>query len=266
MLCIPLLINTPATAQSLVYPLGARAKAMGECGLTQADPYGIFNNQAVLARLQNAGLLLCTENRYLLPDMNRVSLGAVIPAGSGMLLSGLDHFGGPLYSEMCAGAGYALPIGQYVAAGLRLDYLRISFGEGYSSRQAISFEGGLLITPGPKLSLGMHIFNPLHLKWIGTDEPLPTAFRAGASYRPEPQLIFALEIHSSNTTKAVFCGGAEYRFQKKFFIRAGISSGDARYSFGAGLRLKRLSIDIASSIHAWLAYSPLVSFTYSFEK
>ena len=170
MICLPLLICTTTAAQPLGYPLGARAKAMGECGLTQADLYGIFNNQGVLARLQFSGLMLSTENRYLLPEMNRVSLGAAFTAGKGKVFSGLDHFGGPMYAEMCAGAGYALPLGKYVSAGLRLDYLRITFGEGYPSRQAFTFEGGLLITPGPRLSLGLHVFNPLHLKWMGTEE------------------------------------------------------------------------------------------------
>ncbi|HSG68149.1 MAG TPA: hypothetical protein VK994_05535, partial [Bacteroidales bacterium] len=64
----------------------------------------------------------------------------------------------------------------------------------------------------------------------------------------------------------MFCAGAEYYFADRFFMRAGITTGPSKYSFGAGMKVNKLVIDISSSIHEWLGYSPQLSFTYGFVK
>lgn len=264
---IMLLSGTNAKAQAFTYPLGARAIGMGHNSLVLKDSWATFNNQAAAAFLSGIHAGVFMENRFLLAELNRIALGVSFPVKKGSLFVNADHFGGTLYSELKAGAGYAMHFGEHFAAGLQLDYLRIAISEGYGNHHAFTFEGGIHVSITEKLSLGFHIFNPLHVKWSGSsDEHIPVRIRAGLGFKPEASLTICAEIMKSTVDAAIISAGCEYRYQSRFFIRAGITSGPARYTFGAGFRLKKLVIDIASSVHSYLGYSPQLSFTYSFEK
>jgi len=243
-------------------PIGARAAAMGHGGLMIKDIWGIYNNQAVPAFTKGFELGVSLENRYMMKEMNRISLGVAKQLGKGGLFAGIDHFGDGLYGEMKASAGYALQLGSRVGAGLQLDYLHMSVGDGYGSYHAFTFEGGLLVSITDRFSLGLQCFNPVNTRWTGTGEHLPVMIRGGFSYKPESSIIICGEILKSTAMPAVISAGCEYGFREKVFFRAGVSSGPARLTFGAGIRLRRLMIDIASSMHAYLGFSPLVSFTY----
>lgn len=255
-----------ALTQSLDYPLGARSIGMGNCSLTKQDSWGCFNNQAAVSRLENISTVLFFENKHLLPDLNRTALGVIVPLKRGGLMASIDHFGGGLYSETKAGIGYSIPFGEHFSTGIKLDYMLMAIGEGHGNYHSVTFEAGILALLNEKLSFAVHVFNPIIAGWQTTEEKIQVMFRAGLSFDPEPELSLHIEIHKSNTQKAVCCFGTEYHFRKKFFIRAGITTGPASYSFGAGYRMKRLQVDIASSIHRWLGYSPQVSFTYNFKR
>jgi len=252
-----------AVSQPLSIPPGARAAGMGGCGIVNKDMWGFWHNQAVLAYQSGLEFGLALENRFLLEEMNRISLATAIKVGKGGLSASLDYFGGPLYSEMKSGAAYALQIGSHFAVGIQLDYLRTSFGEGYGSMQAFTFEGGVLAQISEKFSLGFHCFNPVHVSWIGTSEKIPVVIGGGISFKPEASITIYGEIMKSTVNAGVFSAGCEYRFKNKFFMRAGVSSGPASLSFGAGIKLKKLSIDIASGLHSYLGYSPQISLSYS---
>lgn len=236
---------------------------MGTCSLNTKDILGVFNNQAALAYQNHFELGLAYENRYLLKESGRVSLCAALKAGRGALFAGIDHFGSELYSEMKAGAGYALKLGSHFAAGLQLDYLRVAIGEGYGNYHAFTMEGGIMFSPGEKISLGVYCFNPVGVGWMGIREKLPLVFRAGGSFRPEQSISIHAEIHKSNLAAANFSAGIEYCLREHFYFRAGISSGMSSISFGVGYRTNRLSVNISSSWHAYLGFSPQFSFTYS---
>lgn len=261
-----LLSASAIQGQSLTYPLGGGPVATGHTALVRQDMWAIFNNQAAAAFLDHAETGLFTENRFMISNMNRVAVGAAIPIKKVVLMITADHFGGSGFSEMKFGAGCAMRFGQHFSAGLQLDYLGMSIGEGYGSLSSLSFEGGIYAVLTDKLSLGIHLFNPIKMKWFSTDEIIPVNIRGGLGYKPEPSLQIFAEINKSTIRAAVFCAGAEYCYQQQFFIRAGITTGPSRYTFGAGLRMNRLKIDVASSVHSWLGYSPQISFTYSFQE
>jgi hypothetical protein len=262
MLCMLYIVN-PCFTQVVLSSVGARAAALGSCSVTLCDALGIFNNQAAAAHQGKISFALAFENPYLLKETGRVSIGGSAKAGRGALLAGIDHFGNQLYSEMKAGAGYALKLGKNVVAGLQLDYLRISIGEGYGGYHAVTLEGGIMAFAGDKVAMGIHCFNPVSAGWMGTLEKLPIMLRAGGSYSPEESIIICVEITKNTSVKAIISAGCEYRYQDRFFIRAGISSGTTSISFGAGYRRKSMNIDIAASWHAYLGFYPQLSFTFS---
>jgi len=261
-LCL-LLGSLPCISQSMLTSVGAKAAAMGSCSVSECDTWGIFNNQAAMAYQGGFSLGVAFEDRYLLKETGRISLCSSIKAGRGNLFAGIDHFGDLFYSEMKAGAGYALQLGEKVAAGLQLDYMRMAIGEGYGSYHAFTLEGGLMAFPSEKVTLGVHCFNPVCAGWLGTAEKLPVMIRAGGSYTPEESISISAEIKKSTAEKAILSVGCEYRYKDQFFIRAGISSRITSISFGAGYRRKSMGIDIAASWHSYLGFSPQLSFTFN---
>jgi hypothetical protein len=261
-----LLTTLSGYGQACSLPVGARAIGAGHTGVVIEGFWSVFNNLAAAANIQKVYSGVFIENRYLLPEMNRIAAGILFPVRKGALILTTDHFGGNHYTEMKAGIGYTMPLGKTFSAGIQLDYLLMAIGEGYGSYHAFSFEGGIMARITEKLTLGVHIFNPAHLKWINTEEHIPVIFRGGLSFKPEASLGLFAEVNKSTDNQTIFCVGAEYGYNQKFFVRAGITSGPSRYTFGAGFNIKRIRVDIASSVHAWLGYSPQLSFTYCLEK
>ena len=101
------------------------------------------------------------------------------------------------------------------------------------------------------------------MRWAGTGEHIAVVIRAGFSYRPEASVSICGEVIKSTAMRAVIAAGCEYRYRDKIFFRAGVSSGAARLTFGTGIKLRQLSLEIASGLHAYLGCSPQISFTYS---
>ena len=61
-----------------------------------------------------------------------------------------------------------------------------------------------------------------------------------------------------------FRSGVEYKLGRIAYARIGVSTNPARYTFGFGLEMKKLTVDLSSSIHQQLGYSPQVSLQYAF--
>ena len=263
--CI-LSLNISANGQATSTPVGARAVAAGYTSLTAENLWASSNNQAATAYFNKFQAGLYFENHYLLDEMNRIAMGVFFPFNKGGISLCVDHFGGSLYSEMKAGLGFALPMGDNFSAGVQLDYMRMAIGEGYDSYHALTFEAGVLARITDDIKIGLHVFNPIHQKWTKTEEHIPVLIRAGIAVRPEKSLELYAEVHKSTSNPAIICGGAEYHFREKFFMRMGITSGPARYTFGVGFSINRIFLDISSSVHSWLGYSPQLSFTYTFSK
>lgn len=266
MVCLLIPCMNMLNAQTEASVVGARAIGMGHNSLVNKDLWSISNNQASAAYLMQITAGVFAENRYMLQEMNRIVLGVFIPVTKGGLFLDIDHFGGDIYAEMKIGAGYARQMGKHFSFGLQLDYLRMTIGEAYGSSQALTFEAGIMAEITEILSMGIHIFNPIHTSWMGAAEPIPVTIRAGIGVRPEPSLNICAEILKSTASKAVISVGCEYRLRERFFVRAGIGSGPARYTFGAGMKIRSLMINIASSVNAYLGYSPQISFIYQFGK
>ncbi|TVQ94631.1 MAG: DNA-binding protein, partial [Bacteroidetes bacterium] len=63
----------------------------------------------------------------------------------------------------------------------------------------------------------------------------------------------------------VFRTGIEYRISDPLYIRGGIGTNPTTNAFGFGLELGNLNLDIATSFHHVLGYSPQLSFIYHFK-
>jgi hypothetical protein len=247
--------------------IGGRAAALGTTSVTQCDEWSGFNNQAGLGWCTNFCAGIYFENRYLLKDLSLKALAITLPAGRGAFGVSIRHFGFNLYSEMNTGIAYGLRLTKRFSAGVQVDYLRLHVVDGFKDNNVFTCEIGLQFRASEHLWLGLHVANPVPVKISSlTRERLPAIMRFGLSWRIKEGLHSDIEVEKDLIHKPVLKAGIEYRPAKSLFIRMGLLSNPATFTFGFGLEFGNLQFDFASSYHMVLGYSPQASLTYYFGK
>jgi len=247
--------------------IGGRAAAMGNTSVTKSDEWSVFNNQAGLAWCRRFSAGIYFENRYLLKDLSLKALAVTVPVGKGAFGISFRHFGFALYSEMNTGIAYGMRLTKSFSAGVQVDYLRLHVADGFKDNNVFTCEIGLQYRASEHLWLGLHVANPVPVRLSSVSkERLTALMRFGISWRITDGLHSDLEVEKDLVHKPVLKAGIEYHPAKSLFIRMGLLSSPATFTFGFGLEFGNLQFDIASSYHMVLGYSPQASLTYLFGK
>lgn len=263
------LLLIPAASLAAGEPRVIGGRAAGMCGISVAatDPWSAANNQA--ANAWNKGILcgVYFEDRYLLKELSCKALVFSACTKQGVFSASCMQFGSGVYSELKSGIAYARKFGKSFSAGVQLDYYRFSISEDYGSKNILNCELGLMFRPGKQVWIGFHCINPVPVKLSETSgESLPTLIQLGLAYYFTEDLMLSAEIEKDPASKACARIGGECRFAKILSARAGFATGPFRFSIGAGILMKRFSIDIASEYSQALGFSPAVSIQYEFRK
>lgn len=247
-------------------PLGARTLAMGGCGTAlSSDVWGVQNNQASISGIESFQAGVFYETRFMMSELGMKGFAAALPTKYGSFGLNVNSFGYSQYSETKAGIAYARKLGQRFSMGVQLDYYNTRIGENYGSSSGVAGEIGILAEPVKNLTVGLHLFNPTRTRLNGNlDERLPTIMRFGMSYKFSEQVFVIAEAEKDVDYKTTFRGGIEYRPLPAFYIRAGAASNPGLVSMGFGVVLKKFRLDIASSFHSVLGFSPSIGLQYGF--
>jgi hypothetical protein len=265
--CFFFLISNCTYAAGDHLVIGGRAAALGNTSVTQSDEWSVFNNQAGLAWCKRFSAGIYFENRYLLKDLSLKALAITLPAGKGAFGVSFRYFGFSMYSEMNTGIAYGMRLTKSFSAGVQIDYLRLHVADGFKDNSVFSCEIGLQFRASEHLWLGLHVANPVPVKLSSlTPERIPALMRFGLSWRIVEGLNSDVEVEKDLIHKPVLKAGIEYRPAKSFFIRMGVLSNPATFTFGFGLEFGNLRVDLASSYHFVLGYSPQASIIYYFGK
>lgn len=253
----------PVIATGDNYLFGGRTAGMANASISLYDFWAVSHNQAGLARLERPTAGVYFENKFLLDALNFGAGAVAYPTSSGVFAFNFTHFGFDLYGENKFGLGYARDFGERFSTGIQLNYHHTRLAEDYGSRGNLSFEIGTIFEILPDLHIGAHLFNPTRSKVADyANERIPTILRTGFSYTFSEKVIVVLEAEQSSEQKATFKAGIDYHILDYFSIRGGIGTRPASNAFGFGFRLGSLQIDLASSYHYVLGYSPQVSLVY----
>lgn len=247
-------------------PLGARSMGMAGCGTAlHADVWGVQNNQASLAELESMQFGIFYESRFLMSELGMKAFAGGMPTKFGSFGLNVNSFGYSLYGETKAGLAYARKLGERFSMGVQLDYFNTRLGENYGSTSAVGGEIGILAEPVKNLTVGLHLFNPTRARLSGSgDERIPTIMRFGMSYKFSEQVFIIAEAEKDIDYKATWRAGVEYRPLPAFYIRAGAASNPNLVSMGFGVIMKKFRLDVASSFHSVLGFSPSLGLQYGF--
>lgn len=244
---------------------GAKGMAMGNTGVVFKDVYSIFGNQAGLAYVEDISVVAFGERRFGSVGINNLAAGVAYPIANGSFGLQFNYFGIDLYNEQKVGLSYARRLMEKLSIGVQFDYLNTKITD-YGSKGVITFEIGALAELTKEISIGVHLFSPMRVEII-ENENLPTLLKLGASYQPSEKVALVIEAEKDIDFDLILKAGIEYYIHPSVVIRVGGSSNPTLVTFGAGFQLKSgVSIDVASSYHQSLGFSPGFSARYAFAK
>jgi hypothetical protein len=250
------------------YPTGARSLGLANSSVTVADCWGAFHNQASLAWIDRIAAGASYDNRFTMSELSTKGFVFALPLKAGTFALSGNVFGYNQYNEKKAGIAFAKKLGQKFSAGVQLNYLNTFINDDfYGSRTTFAVEAGLLAEPLKNFRIGLHVYNLSRAKLAEyADEKIPTIFRLGASYKFSEKLWWSIEEEKDIDQKAVFKSGVEYHVAEALYLRAGMGTNPTLFSFGFGLKFSGLMLDVASTYHQVLGFSPAISLIYQFGK
>lgn len=258
-LLIALLFCRTGFAQ-FAYPSAAGA-GMGQATIARQDVNSLLSNQSGLAWVENLSVVAAAEQRFFLSELNGVTAGIAVPAGTGTFGLVVHAFGYEAFRQQKIGLAYARKIFDNFGIGAQFDYFQTRIDE-YGSRGALTFEAGMQAKFSDFVA-GMHIFSPAQIQ-LAASENFPVVFRTGIAWSGSENTLIALEIEKDIAYQARIRCGLEYRIAEMFFLRVGAVTNPAAVHFGVGYRLNsRLRLDAATAYHQQLGFSPVAGASWS---
>ncbi|MBK7308597.1 MAG: hypothetical protein IPI88_17355 [Chitinophagaceae bacterium] len=244
------------TAQSLRYSLAQPYSSLSAYSVQQNDALSFTGNQAALALTKQAGIGIFGERRFMLKETSVYTLGAAVPTRLGNIGIQLQYAGFKNFRENKIGLAYARKLGKLVDVGVQFNYYGYSI-PAYGKASAINFEMGALFHLTGKLTAGIHVYNPIGGK-LGKDkeEKIAAAYKIGLGYDASERFFIGCEIIKEEDKAVNVIAGLQYQFAKQFFAKAGFLSESGTAYAGAGVGWKKLRLDISSSYHPQLGFSP----------
>lgn len=259
LLFILLLVSTICSGQFT----GSRNEALAKSFTTQKDIFSASKNIANLSQLTNLNIGLASKNNFLVKELQQSILVIGFPIFKGSGAFSIYRFGYQLYNELHIAFAYALVLSPSLSLGLKINYNHIIIRELNSFKSSIFPDIGLNYKVNKHIEFGLVLTN-LTLSKI-SDSAIgvwPSTANIGLQYAINKNLKMFLETMFGVQSRLNIKYGIEYRVQSLFSILFGIQSHPSTFSFGIGINLKRLKIDLSSSYHSFLGFSPSLSLRF----
>ena len=252
-------------AQSLRYSLAQPYISLSAYSSKQNDPLSFTGNQAALAQSKSVGIGVFGERRFLLSETSVYTLGASLPTRLGNFGIQLNYAGFKNFNENKIGLAYARKLGKLLDVGVQFNYYGYRI-PAYGNASTLNFEIGALLHLTDRFNAGIHVYNPVGGK-LGKskDEKLASAYKFGLGYDASDKFFISSEIIKEEDKPVNVIAGLQYHLAKQFFIKAGFISESTTAYAGAGVVWKNLRLDISSSYHPQLGFSPGLLFTMNFK-
>lgn len=252
-----------------MFHYGATASSMGNTFVTGTDLLSAVSNQSSLPLLEYPAIAIDYASEFMLQELSTKSIAAAIPTrfnGTASVL--ISQFGFHLFHQNKIGIGYGMRFAEKITGGIQLDYLHTKIADVYGSSGLFTFEMGLRYQVNDQWSTAFHLFNPIRSRITEyIDERLTTGMTIGASYRPSEQVLLQAQVQKLIDQKPSVSAGIQYAPVDQLFVRCGINTSKSysAASFGAGVQLQRLSIDVAGRYHQVLGFCPSSTIIYHFK-
>lgn len=242
------------------FSAGAGESGQGSVSIMQTGFWPCFTNQALLAHNNSFSAGINYDNKFNISELGTRTAAIIIPAGKTSIGIIYSDFGYPAFHRGTGGLACGMALSENISAGLQIDYIsERSSGEDLKNR-AVTFEAGLLLSPGDNISIGIQLFNPLPNSL--RKSYIPSTIKAGAGIRLNNLLFAGAEAELSSGDKLLIRTGFNYEAAKNFWLRCGFSSENTSFSFGTGILIKAAALDLSFVSHEKLDVTSSLSIVY----
>jgi hypothetical protein len=248
-------------------PVGARSLSLANATVCLSDVWAFHNNPGALSELKATSVGLSYENRFLLKELQTQAFVVAHPLKKGVISFGGQLYGQSLYRTSRIGLGYSMKLSDKLSAGVQMNYQAVRITN-YGQKGNVSAELGVLAKITDKLNFGFSVFNVNRAKLAEFhDDRFNSVMRIGIYYEISSKVIVLAEAEKEVETPIRPKGAMEYKVSDKFFTRIGFSVNPLELTFGSGIALKNgVKIDLGSSWHQVLGFSPHAGLTFDFNK
>lgn len=253
-------------AQTLHYAVANPYVGIAAYSSTQRDAFGFTANQAALAGLTTFAAGVYGERRFMLAENSSYAAALAMPTTLGNVGLQLNYAGFDAFNETRIGIAYGKRLGRFVDVGVQFNYNSFRMAQ-YGNASAINFEAGVIMHLTDKLNAGIYTYSPVGGRLGKTgDEEMAGIYKLGLGYDVSPDFLISTEIVKEEEKPVNVNGGIQYRYKQQFFLRTGFRSDNSTVFGGAGIAIKAIRVDVGTSYHPQLGFSPCVMLLTNFKQ
>lgn len=253
-------------AQVCWVPVGAECWGTGGQSVTGISVFGVQNNPASIAYINNFKMGLYQEIRYrqtalTLSALSVIKSGKFVNTGFGLVQLGTGNF-----NQQKINISVAKVLNPQVSMGINFTFLGTHIAEQEYKGNFLG-EFGLVFKPNNAITFGCYVFNPTQVKLKQViPEPIPVFVRVGFSYLFSKQLKFLGEFEHRIVFGNVPKFGFEYTPVPDFSFYTGWAQYPQIICFGSSFNYKRTRWSIAASRHEVLGITPHFSIVFNMDE
>lgn len=248
-------------------PSGAKQAGFGGASVGIIDLWSTVNNPAGMAFFHQPAIGMYYSNRFMIKELSFKSLVSTIPLWKNDAIGiTINHFGYSAYYELSSGISYARKFGNRFAASLQFDFLHLGQGLDLGSKNVVTFEASIMAFVAKNMTLGVHVFNPIGVKFKDDIATIPSCYRIGLGWKPSNRVLISTEIEKRDKTPVNVKFGAEYMIVDMFSVRTGFALKPGLFDIGVSLNIKQFVLDLTPVWDPTLGWSTYASLSYTFGK
>ncbi|MDP1727699.1 MAG: hypothetical protein Q8M15_13020 [Bacteroidota bacterium] len=253
-------------AQVCWVPVGAESWGTGGQSVTSISVFGVQNNPASIALINNFKIGLYQEIRYrqaalTLSALSVIKPGKFVNTGFGLVQQGTGNF-----NQQKINISIAKVLNPQVSMGINFTFLGTHIAEQEYKGNFLA-EMGLIFKPNKALIFGCYVFNPTQVKFKQSiPEPIPAFVRIGFCYMFSAQLKFLGEFEHRIIFGNIPKFGFEYTPVPAFTFYTGWAQNPQLICFGSGFNYKKTRWSITASRHEVLGITPHFSLVFNMDK
>lgn len=240
----------------------ASSTSRGFVNTTDSGVSALQGNAAGMTSLENFGIVLSSEQRFGLSDLQVISLATAkrLDASSVIGLT-IGSFGLSKLKQQIIALNYARTLSSQLSLSVALDLFRLDVKE-FGSSNRFSFQIGSQYVVSESITLGLYVKNPISSDLNDTSQ-YGSVYSFGLRYMIDDKVQFYSQLSKLNHTPLDWRNGISYAVHETFDIKVGFSSSPSTIHFGIGFRLaKKLNMDAAFYRHETLGLTPALSVIY----
>ncbi len=259
LLLLILLMSHKVWSQSITGVTGAKAWMMGGASAAETDVWSVNNNPGAMGFMGNSQLGIYTEQRFRESRLKLANLSGTVKTKYLHVGGVINYYGYEVFNQQKLGLSVGKQLSSMIAIGVQLNYLGTTIQE-YGSGHAFAIGAGLLVKPVENMRLGVTVFNPTQNRFSqNLADKIPTYARYALSYDVSKKVLIQVEGDQTLEQKLALKAGINYQLHDVISLAAGAASNPVYYTFGTSLCLKQFKLDMASSFHEVLGFSPHVA-------